>query len=55
MHVTRGVNDTDIIRASDSLKRPIMQSDSFFGYPQHIRILDLNPDSIVRILVTNIR
>jgi hypothetical protein len=42
-----GVNVMDIIRVSDYSKRLIIRSDSFFGYPQHIRILDSKPDSIV--------
>jgi hypothetical protein len=35
---TWGVNDMDIIRAPDNPNRPIIRSDSVFGYPQHIRI-----------------
>jgi hypothetical protein len=45
----RGVNGTDIIRASDHPKRLIIPLDSFFGYPQNFRISNLDPDSTVRI------
>jgi hypothetical protein len=53
--ILRGVNDTDIIRASDHPKRLIIRLDSFFGYQQNFRISDLDSDSTIRISDTDMR
>jgi hypothetical protein len=49
----RGVNGTDIIRPFDRPKRLIIRLDSFFRYPQNIRISDSNSDSTFRISDTD--
>jgi hypothetical protein len=49
----RGVNGTNIIRASGRPKRQIIRLDRFFGYPQNFRISD--SDSTVRISDIDIR